>query len=113
VIETLCGLSDGTGCQRVSCFYHNSYGEAPLGEASGSRVATPPGVLCPASLSLLSLPLLLLLQLSLAFSRDAGFGSPTARAALEHVPMVQEPVQHGGNSGAIAEQLSPVVYWPI
>ena len=36
-------------------FLPDSYGEAPSWEASGSRVATPPGVLCPASLSLLSL----------------------------------------------------------
>jgi hypothetical protein len=41
----------------------------------------------------LSLPLLL--QLSLAFSRAAGLGSPTALAALEHVPVVQKPIQHG------------------
>jgi hypothetical protein len=47
----------------------------------------PPGVLFPASL--------LLLLLSLAFSRSAGFGSPTARAALEHVPVVQQAIEHG------------------
>ena len=75
------------------------------------RVATPPGVLCPASLSLLSL--LLLLLLSLAFSGAAGFGSPAARAALEHVSVVQQPIQHGGDGGAVAEQLSPVFYGPI
>jgi hypothetical protein len=65
----------------------------------------PPGVFCPASL--------LLLLLSLAFSRTAGFGSPTARAALEHVPMVQQAIEHGGDSGAVAEQLAPVFHWSV
>ena len=50
VIETLCGLPDRAFRRRVSCFYRDSYGEAPSWEASGSRVATPPGVLCPAFL---------------------------------------------------------------
>ena len=77
------------------------------------RVAMPPGVLCPASFSLLVLPLPLLLLLSLGISRGAGPGSPAARAALEHVPMVQQPVQHGGDGGAVAEQLSPVFHWSI
>src|SRR5450631_4323229 len=90
------------GRRRVSCFCRDSYGGAPSWEASGSRVATPPGVLCPASLSLLFLPLLLLLHLSLAFSRAAGFSSPTARAALEHVSVMQQAIQHGGDSGAVA-----------
>ena len=36
-------------------FLPDSYGEAPAWEAFGSRVATPPGVLCPASLLLLFL----------------------------------------------------------
>jgi hypothetical protein len=91
--------------RRVSCFYQDSYGEASLWEASGSRVAPPPGVLCPASLSLLSLSLLL----SLAFPRTAGSGSPAARSALEHVSVVQQPIQHGGYGGAVAKQLAPVL----
>jgi acid phosphatase family membrane protein YuiD len=61
------------------------------------------GVLCPASLS----PLLLLL--SLAFSRTAGLGSPAARAALENVSVMQQAVQHRGDSGAVAQQFSPVI----
>jgi hypothetical protein len=113
VIETLCGLSDGLAVRWFRVFTI-----IPMVRLRWERLLDPESrrrraFFAPASLSLLSLPLLLLLQLSLAFSRDAGFGSPTARAALEHVPMVQEPIQHGGNSGAIAEQLSPVVYWPI
>jgi|ERR1035437_3049962 hypothetical protein len=65
---------------------------APPGEASGSRVATLPSAFCPVSL--------LLLLLSLAFPWTAGFGSPTARAALQHVPMIQ-PIQHGGFGTAV------------
>src|SRR5271170_6881930 len=60
--------------RRVSCFYGDSYGEAPSWEASGSGVATPPGVLCPASFSLW--------LLSLRISGTGGFGAPTARAAF-------------------------------
>ena len=111
MIETLCSLSDGLAVRGVRVFASIPMVRLPSGEASGSRVATPPGVLCPASLSLLSL--LLLLLLSLAFSGTADFGSPAARATLEHMPMVQQPVQHGGDGGAIAKQLSPVFYWPI
>ena len=39
----------------------------------------------------------------------AGFGAPTSRAALEHVAVVQEAVQHGGDSGAVAQQFAPVI----
>ena len=63
---------------------------APPGEASGSRVATLPSAFCPVSL----------LLLSLAFPWTAGFGSPTARAALQHVPVIQ-PIQHGGFGTAV------------
>jgi hypothetical protein len=55
--------------------------------------------------------LLLILQLmalSLAFSLTADSGSPAARAAFEHVPVVQKAIQHGGDGGTIAEQLPPV-----
>jgi hypothetical protein len=65
----------------------------------------PPGVLCLASLS--HLPLLSLL--SLHISRTAGFGSPTARAALENVSVMQQAIQHGGDSSAVAQQLPPVL----
>jgi hypothetical protein len=52
--------------------------------------------------------LFLLLVLSLAFSGTAGLGSPAARAAFENVSVVQKTIQHGGDGGTIAEQLSPV-----
>jgi hypothetical protein len=58
-------------------------------------------------------PLPLSLLLSLAVYRAAGPGSPTARPALEHVPMMQHPVQHGGDGGAVAEQLSPVFHGSV
>jgi hypothetical protein len=61
----------------------------------------PPGVLCPASFSSL--------LLSLRISRTAGFGTPTARAALENVSVMQQAIQHGGDSGAVAKQFSPVI----
>src|ERR1035438_3034788 len=71
----------------------------------------PPGCFCPASISHLHLPLLLLL--SFAFLRTAAFCPPTARAALEHVSVMQQAVQHGGDGGAVAEQFAPVVYGSV
>ena len=41
------------------------------------------------------------------------FGAPTARAALEHMPVMQKPVEHRADSGHIAQQLSPVFHRPI
>src|ERR1700692_5038349 len=63
--------------------------------------------------SLLHLSLLLLL--SLCISCTAGFGAPTARAALEDVTVMQQAIQHGGDSGAVAQQFPPVLHragWP-
>jgi hypothetical protein len=57
--------------------------------------------------------LLLSLVLSLALSQTASFGSPTARAAFENVSVVQKTIQHGGDGGTIAEQLSPVFHGPV
>jgi hypothetical protein len=51
----------------------------------------------------------LLLHLSLSFSKAAGFGAPTARAALENVSVMQQAIQHGGDSGAVTLQFAPVV----
>ena len=51
---------------------------------------------------------LLSLVLSLVFSRTTGFGSSAARAASENVPVMQKTIQHGGDGGAIAEELSTV-----
>src|SRR5215471_11228608 len=81
-------------------FGQDSYGEAPE-EASGSEFARTPGVLCPASLWFL--------LFSWQVTCTTGFCTPAARAALEQVAVVQQPVQHGGDGGAVAEQLAPVV----
>jgi hypothetical protein len=112
VVETLCSWPDGlaVGGFRVSTSIPRV---TPAWEVLGSRVATPPGVLCPASLSLLFLPLLLWLVLSLAFSRTAGLGSPAARAAFENVSVVQKTIQHGGDGGTITEQLPPVFHGSV
>jgi hypothetical protein len=58
---------------------------------------------CPASL----------LFWSLGFSALVGFGSPAARAALENVSVMQQAVEHGGDGGAVAEQLAPVFHGTI
>ena len=39
----------------------------------------------------------------------SGLGAPTARAALEQVSVVEQPVEHGADGGGIAEQLAPVL----
>jgi hypothetical protein len=36
-------------------------------------------------------------------------GSPTAGAALEHVPVMQEAVEHGADRRRIAQQLAPIL----
>ena len=41
---------------------------------------------------------------SLAVSGTAGFSTPTARTALEHVSVMQETIEHGGDSSAVTEQ---------
>src|SRR5579859_1137907 len=106
VIETLCGWPDGlaVGGFRVS----TSIPRVRLrrGRPLDPELRRRRGVLCPASLSLLFL--LLVLFLSLAFSRTAGLGSPAARTTFENMSVVQQPIQHGGYGGAIAEQFSPV-----
>ena len=42
-----------------------------------------------------------------------GLGAPTAWAALEDVPVMQQTVQHGADRGDIAEQLAPVFHRTI
>src|ERR1017187_8827998 len=37
------------------------------------------------------------------------FGAPTARAALEHMPMMQNAIEHGGYRCHVAQQLPPVL----
>jgi len=55
----------------------------------------------------------MLLLFSLAVSRTAGFGSPTPGSAFEHVAVMQEPIEHRGDSSAVTEQLAPVFYGPV
>jgi len=43
----------------------------------------------------------------------ASLGAPASRAALEHVAVMQNAVQHGGDSGYIAQQLAPVFNWDL
>jgi hypothetical protein len=38
-------------------------------------------------------------------------GSPTPRPAFEDMAVVQETVEHRGDRGAVAEQVSPVFHW--
>src|ERR1019366_8973936 len=40
-------------------------------------------------------------------------GAPTAWAALEHVTVMQNAVEHGGDRRYIAQQFAPVFYGPI
>ncbi len=41
------------------------------------------------------------------------FRSPAARPALEHVRVMEQPVEESGDGGGVAEQLPPVVHWSI
>jgi hypothetical protein len=41
--------------------------------------------------------------------RRIKFGSPTSRATLEHVPVMQQAVEHGGDRGCITQQLPPIL----
>ena len=38
-----------------------------------------------------------------------GLGAPAPRAALEHVAVMQQTIEHGADGGDIAEQLAPVL----
>ena len=40
---------------------------------------------------------------------SGGPGAPAARPALEHVCVMQEPVEQRGDGGGVAEELSPLV----
>src|SRR5262249_9647282 len=40
--------------------------------------------------------------------RQLSFSSPAARTTLQHVTVMKEAVQHGGNGCSIAQQLAPV-----
>src|SRR5216683_4817821 len=41
---------------------------------------------------------------------QVGFGSPAPRAALEHVAVVQQAVEHGAHGGRVAQQFAPVFH---
>src|SRR5438105_6450991 len=42
--------------------------------------------------------------------RQVGFGSPAPRAAFEHVPVVQQAVEHGADGGRVSQQFAPVFH---
>ena len=41
--------------------------------------------------------------------RQVYFRTPTARTAFENMTMMEEAIQHGGDGGAIPQQLAPVL----
>ena len=41
------------------------------------------------------------------------FGPPAPGATVDHVGMVQEAVEEGGDRGGIAEQLAPVLHGAV
>ena len=52
-------------------------------------------------------------SLRVASSRNRQLGAPASRAALEHVAVMQNAVQHGGDGRHIAQQLAPVLDRPV
>jgi len=108
VIETLCSWPDvlAVGGFRVSSIPRvRLRRRRPLDPESRRRRAFF------ARHSLLHFSLLLLLSLCICCT--AGFGAPTARAALENVTVMEQAIQHGGDSGAVAQQFSPVFYGSV
>jgi len=86
-----------------------SYGEASSGEASGSRVATPPGVLCPASISLFAFVVAFALVICLL--PDRWFWCANCVAALENVFRDAAKRSSMAVTAALSpSQFSPVVY---
>src|ERR1035437_2858420 len=41
------------------------------------------------------------------------FGAPASRAALEHVTVMKNAVEHGGDRRHVTQQFAPVFDWPI
>src|SRR5882724_170959 len=39
--------------------------------------------------------------------------TPTARTALEDVPVMQHAIEHGADGGDVAQQLPPVLDWSV
>ena len=46
-------------------------------------------------------------------TRRCGLGAPAPWTALEHVTVVQQPIEHCADSGHIAEKLAPVLDWAV
>ena len=44
---------------------------------------------------------------------SGGFGAPTPRAALEHVAVMENAIEHGGHRRHIAQQFSPVLHGAV
>jgi len=49
----------------------------------------------------------------LAGDTGSGLGAPTARSALEHVAMMEKPVEHATDGSNVAQQFAPVFYGAI
>ena len=45
--------------------------------------------------------------------RQVGFGTPTARAALEKMAMMEQTIEHGADGGRVTHELAPVLYGPV
>ena len=52
----------------------------------------------------------LILLTQLLWIRQAGFRSPASWSAFQDVTVVAQPVEHGGDGGAVTEQLAPVFH---
>jgi len=45
--------------------------------------------------------------------RQVDFGAPTSWPALEHVPVVEQAVEHGTDGGRVSQQFAPVFHRPV
>jgi len=93
------------GCRRVSCFYQIFQGEAPAWRPLDPEFADDAGRSLPGILIALAFAFAVVVGFVIGSLRTAGLSSPAARAAFENVAVVQKTIQHGGDGGAIAEQL--------
>ena len=80
----------------------------------GERVATParslgPGILAESDKSREREGSALAVKKPFSLRCGCGLGAPTARAALEHMAVMQQAIEHGADGGDIAEQLAPVL----
>ena len=44
---------------------------------------------------------------------SCGLGAPATWAALEHVAVMQQAIEHGAHSGHVAKQFAPVLDWTV